>query len=216
MNPSLSSMLRLLQLTSTGLPLPEDTSAQGLIWACEQGFVTDAHSAGQWIFGRIGNSTSRVDVPVLARLRRGWRQEETDTVEEWNAVLYAMRETAALRRDELQNGEALARTLAGLGVRQAETWTQRPDTTFANMFALASVVWEIGIIDLAAGYLWRQVEQQVAAACRCLSLEAVVGQRILSEAVTFIPEAVEFGLGLDDDAIGGSVPVQVHCAAQQE
>ncbi len=215
MNPSLSSMLRLLQLASTGLPLPEDTS-QGLAWACEQGIVADEQSAGQWIFGRIDSNTSRVDVPVLARLRRGWRQEETEEVEEWNAVLYALRETAALRRYELQSGEALAGILTGLGIREAESWAARPDTTFANMFALASVAWEIGIIDLAAAYLWRQVEQQVATACRCVPLEAVAGQRILSEAVTFIPDAVEFGLGLDDDAIGGSAPVQVHCAAQQE
>ena len=216
MNPSLSSMLRLLQLASPGLPLPGEDQAQGLPWACENGLVVDAPSAGEWIFGLIGSSAARVDVPVLARLRRAWRQSAPHAVEEWNAVLYASRETAALRQEELRAGEALARMLASLDIAGAAEWAGRADTTFANMFALASVAWEIGIIDLAAAYLWRRVEQQVALACRLLGLESVAGQQILSEAVTFIPEAVEFGLSLDDETIGGSAPVQIHCSALQE
>ncbi len=216
MNPSLSSMLRLLQLASPTLPPSAQENADGLCWACENNMITDEESAGQWIFGRIGSRTSRVDIPVLARLRRAWRQDEPDSVEEWNAILYAMRETASLRKEEVRTGESLAKTLVALDIPQAAAWADRPDTTFANMFALASVAWEIGIIDLAAAYLWRQVEQQVAVVCKCVPLDPHAGQRILSEAVTFIPEAVDFGLSLDDDAIGGNAPMQTYCATRQE
>ena len=50
--------------------------------------------------------------------------------------------------------DALARILAGLGVQSAAPWTEAPGRTFAAMFALACVRWEIRPLDGAGGLAW--------------------------------------------------------------
>ena len=196
------ALLRLLQLVSPTLPVGAYAYSQGLETAVEQGWIKDETSAGDWILGLLRHPLRYLDIPVLARLFRGWERGDQAAVEYWTARLYAAREAAELQQEDRHLGTALARLLADLGVAEAGPWQSAPRCCFATLFSLAGTRWNITLQQAATGYLWAWTENQVMAAARLVPLGQTAGQRLLSAALPEIAAAVDFGLDLDDDEIG--------------
>lgn len=72
--------LRLMQLSSSSLPVGSFTWSQGLEWAVETGWVTDAEAFKNWQTLQMEQSFFCVDLPLFARLYRAceeaiWRQQ---------------------------------------------------------------------------------------------------------------------------------------------
>jgi len=201
--PSVSpSLLRLLQLASPALPVGAFAYSQGQEWAVHVGWLTNEEQAGSWILGLLNHSVVFLDIPILARLYEGWQREDLRSVEYWSNYLFASRESAELQAEEKQLGRALARLLAALDLGEARAWTAHPKVTYAAMFALASVKWEIPANQACAAYAWSWTEHQVAAAVKLVPLGQTAGQRILTQAVGAIPDVVSRGLAVADDEIG--------------
>ena len=200
------ALLRLLQLTSPTLPIGAFAYSQGLEYAVQAGWVHDESSARAWIIGVMREGVARLDVPVLARLYRGWSVNDAAALDYWSAYLRASREAAELREEDRQLGMALARLLRDLEIAEAVPWLTRPQASLATLFALAAVRWDISLRDAANGYLWSWTEAQVAAAVKLVPLGQTAGQRILSHAVLEIPAATAAGLTLSDDEIGYAAP----------
>ena len=116
----------------------------------------------------------------------------------------ACRETAELRAEDMQTGQALARLLHSLEIEKSGVWMRSVDTTLANMFAFASVNWGIPVREAAAGYLWSWLENQVLCAVKLVPLGQVAGQRLLIALADQLPEHVDRALLVADDEIGGS------------
>lgn len=206
MSLQLSSLPHLLRLCSPALPVGAYAYSQGLECAVDQGWVRDETGAGEWILGLLGHSVQRLDLPVFARLYRGWRDADAEAVRCWNARLYASREAAELQREDHHLGAALARLLTDLGLGEAAPWRNAPRTCFATLFSLAFARWEIPLPEAATGYAWTWVENQVAAAVRLIPLGQTAGQRLLVAAGPVILTAVQEGLTLADDQIGVAAP----------
>jgi urease accessory protein len=81
------------------------------------------------------------------------------------------------------------------------------NASLATLFALAGVSWRIPRSDLLAGYCWGWLENQVLCAIKLVPLGQGAGQRLLAKVSKHIPSAVEAGLLLDDEEIGGSSPL---------
>lgn len=203
---ALSSLPRLLQLCSPALPVGAYAYSQGLECAVERGWVRDEASAGQWILGLLGHSVQRLDLPVFARLYRGWRDADTDAIRHWNARLYASREAAELQREDRHLGTALARLLVDLGLEEAAPWRNAPHVCFATLFSLAAARWQIPLAEAATGYAWTWAENQITAATRLLPLGQTASQRLLAAAGPVIMTAVREGLALTDQEIGAAAP----------
>lgn len=199
--------LRLLQLVSPTLPIGMYSYSQGQEKAVEDGWLADEVSVAKWLEGLPEYCIARTDVPILARLYDAWTVEDDAQVARWSAYLCACRETEELRIEDRQTGQTLARVLGGLGIAQANAWLYRPNASFATLFAMAGVSWHIPRSDLLAGYCWGWLENQVLSAVKVVLLGQAAGQRLLAEVSECIPSAVEAGLLLDDDAIGGSSPL---------
>ncbi len=206
MSLTLSSLPRLLQLCSPSLPVGAYAYSQGLECAVERGWVRDEASASDWILGLLGHGLRRLDLPVFARLYRGWCTADPEAVRRWNARLYASREAEELQREDRHLGAALARLLVDLGVAEAESWRNAPRVCFATLFVLAAVKWDIPLPEAAAGYAWAWTENQVIAATRLLPLGQTASQRLLAAAGPVIAAAVEQGLALADEDIGAGAP----------
>lgn len=210
-------LLRLLQLCSPALPIGMYAYSQGLEHAVETGAVADEESAGDWIIGLLSQSLRAVDVPVLARLHAAWGDGgDPAAVRRWNDLLWASRGARELQDEDQRLGNALARLLVPLGIAAAETWVGDPRATYANLFTLAAVSWNVPARTAVFGYLFSWAEAQIGAATRLCPLGQTASQRILSRAVAAIPAAVDGGLRLPDRDIGFSAPAHVIGCALHE
>ncbi|AEG00935.1 urease accessory protein UreF [Methylomonas methanica] len=198
------SLLRLLQLVSPGLPIGMYSYSQGLERAVEDGWVTDAHHTADWLRGILTNALSRTDAPLLARLYDAWNENDNAAVTHWSQTLAACRETAELRAEDRQTGQALARLLLKLDIVEAEAWQRHPDATLATLFSLAAARWQVDKADAMAGYLWGWLENQVLCTVKLVPLGQVAGQRLLKDLAGELPNLVQYALNLADDDIGGS------------
>jgi urease accessory protein len=84
------------------------------------------------------------------------------------------------------------------------------------MFALAAVRWEIPVPEAAAGYAFAWTEAQVGAATRLCPLGQKAAQRILSQSMPAIDDAVAGALALPDDDVGAAAPAQAIASALHE
>ena len=198
------SLLRLLQLVSPGLPIGMYSYSQGFERAVEDGWITSAEQATDWLRGLLQNGLGLVDAPILARLYEAWSENDMASLEHWSQTLTACRETAELRTEDRQTGQALARLLVNLELPEADAWLKRPDATLATLFALAAARWQIGKVDAVTGYLWGWLENQVLCAVKLVPLGQVTGQRLLKNLAGELPVLVDRALNLNDDEIGGS------------
>lgn len=208
--------MRLWQLISPALPVGAYAYSAGLEMAIQREWVRNEEQVLDWISGVLKNSLARLDVPVLANLYECWGCADMVGINCWNDFLQASRESSELLAEDRHLGQALARLLSSLEVRQADAWKVRGDTSYANQFALAAVHWKIPLCAAAFGYCFSWCENQVAAAIKLVPLGQTSGQRILTALMPSIQEAVETGLGLDEEDIGLSVPALAMASALHE
>lgn len=199
------ALLRLMQLVSPGLPIGMYSYSQGLESAVEEGWVTNAEQAEEWLSGLLHQCLMRVDLPLAARLYDAWLLEDRQAVEHWTAMLLACRESSELRDEDRQTGQALARLLSDMQIETAKPWVRHADTTLAAMFALASVRWSVPKKQVLTGYCWGWLENQVLCAVKLVPLGQVAGQRLLYALAETIPDIIDRSLRLMDNEIGGSV-----------
>ena len=198
------ALLRLLQLVSPSLPVGMYSYSQGMEQAVENGWIKNEAQTRDWLAGLLRHSLARLDAALLVQLYDAWARNDADAVVRWSMELTAMRETEELRTEDRQTGQALARLLDGLGVERAKGWVRHPHATFATMFTLAAVEWDISKAQTIAGYLWSWLENQTLCAVKLVPLGQLAGQRLLYGLAMEIPGLVEAALDLPDDEIGSS------------
>jgi urease accessory protein len=179
--------------------------SQGLARAVDDGWITSESQTGAWIGGILERCLVRLDLPILARLHDAWAVGDDDAVERWTRTLIANRETAELREEDRQTGQALARLSESLGLAGSHVWARKPEATLATLFALAAVQWGVPKRETLMGYLWSWLENQVLCAVKLVPLGQVAGQRLLRDLAVQLPAWVDEALVLSDEQIGGSV-----------
>jgi urease accessory protein len=209
-------LLKLLQLTSPGLPIGAFAYSQALEQAIALGWVKNEVSAQDWICGLLAGSIGKLDLPVLARVHGAFACGDDDRARTWSEFLLASRASAELQAEDRSLGSSLARVLDGLAIDGARTWLGSSSASYAALFALAAVRWNIPVAQAATGYAFAWLEAQVAAATRLCPLGQQAAQRILSRALPSIPEVVSAALALADDDIGAAAPAQAVASALHE
>jgi urease accessory protein len=200
-------LLRLFQLASQSLPVGAYAYSQGLEAAVEANWVSDEASLLAWLDDQLNHSLGRVDLPILARLYEAHRLGDDAGQRSWGRRLVAMRETSELVADDRDRGRALARLLRDLEIPSAEPWVGRAEVPFAQTLALVAVAWEIPLPALADAYAWGWVENQVLVGVKLIPLGQVAGQRLVLELSERIPAIRQRALALEDDEIGGMLPI---------
>ena len=163
------SLARLLQLASPTLPVGAYSYSQGLEAAIEAKIVFDSCSARTWIADVLELSMARMEAQVVRAQIAGPTQERND-------FFVATRETAELRAETLQMGQALAKLLHAFGM---EAFIENP--AYPTAYALAVRHWKIEPREAVLAYLWSWLENQVMAAVKAVPLGQTAGQKILLE-----------------------------------
>jgi urease accessory protein len=214
-NPD-SALLRLLHLVSPTLPVGAFTYSQGIEWAVEAGWVTDASELEQWLSGQVDTVVARVDVPLLARLYEACARDDAEALAGWVAQVVAWRETAELRAEERARGRAFADLLVALSVPNAAAWRDHLAESQLAGFALAAVHWGVARDQTALGYAWTWLENLVLAAVKLIPLGQSSGQQVLQRLIQCLPSAVHTGLALADEDIGASLPALAIASSAHE
>lgn len=209
------SHLRLWQLISPALPVGAYAYSQGLEYAVDAAWVSDEASVQDWISGVAANSVASLDLPVLVRMYQAW-QEDEDEVKRWSRFLLASRESSEILAEDRHLGQALARLLSDLNIKQAAPWQQSDISNFPAMFSLAAQQWNIALDQTISGYLWAWCENQVAAAIKIVPLGQTAGQRILSHLIEKIPLFVNDAMTCADEQIGVLCPGLAIASAKHE
>jgi urease accessory protein len=200
------ALLRLMQLISPSLPIGGYSYSQGLEWAVEAGWVTDGETLADWLEGLLSGSLATVDIPILARLYPAIRRGDRETASQWSDRLLACRESAELRAEERDRGQALARLLGQLGLLRNHREKALAASSQAAGFTLAAVAWDIPPGNTLLGYTWSWLENQVLAAVKLIPLGQTTGQQTLHRLSALVPSIVFEGAELQDNDIGGSAP----------
>ena len=199
-----TAMLNLMRLTSPSLPIGAYAYSQGLEFACEQGWVSNAVTAKNWISGLLISSQTYLDVPILMRLYDAWQSKSVEKIKFWSQFLLASRESKELRDEDHYLGKALSKLLLDLEIQSAKEIVDAEYITYATAFSLAACNWQIDQFECCRGYLWAWSENQVNVAIKLIPLGQTAGQQILSSLINIIPDVINKAMLLADDEIGST------------
>lgn len=210
-----SHLLRLLHLASPALPIGAFHFSQGLEYAVEAEWVRDERTAREWITGCLRENVGTLDLPIVARLQRGWMCGDVGAVRHWSQRALASRETEELRAEDRHMGRALGRILRDLGVIEADSIDESL-ASYPALFARACAVWSIPEQDALQTYAWTWAENQMLAAVKLVPLGQSAGQRILHALQPEIEQVAERASQLRDGDIGVATVMQAFASARHE
>jgi len=213
-----TNVTRLLQLCSQALPVGAYAYSGGLESAIARGYVHDSGSTKSWVQGMLQMNITHLDLPALFLAESAWRKQDKDTLDRLNEYLQASRESAELLLEDVDMGRSLQRLLDNLG--ESQPGCRSP--SFVVLFAVAGANWNIAPSDLAAGYCYSWLENQVAAATKSVPLGQTEAQSILGELLADIEGCVETALDIAGECATGnwnfglSLPMLGLLSAQHE
>ena len=210
------SELRLYQLISPSLPIGSFTYSQGLEWAIEAQWITDAPSLKEWLDSVLNHSIVTLELPILLRLLKAFHDSDEANVARWTQWLIACRETSELRKEEQQRGAALAKLLPNLGIDIPQTLALHIAKSQLTGFALAAHQWGIDAHKLCYGYCWGWLENIVLAGVKLIPLGQTDGQKLMFELAKKIPLSVEKASTLKDFDIHSSTPALAIASSRHE
>lgn len=210
------ALLRLLQLASPGLPVGGFTYSQGLEWAVEAGWVKDAKGFAAWQREQLHDTLGYLDWPLLARLYKACQADDADAFAHWSQFLLANRETAELRLEERQRGSALARLLDGWQLGQEPAWRASLELSQLGGMAWLGVHWSIPLRQLALGHGFAWLEGAVMAGVKLVPFGQQAAQTLLRDLGEELPAVLDHALTLDDEQLGGSLPLLAIASSRHE
>ncbi|QVM93362.1 urease accessory protein UreF [Pseudomonas entomophila] len=215
MNTDLA-LLRLLQLASPGLPVGGFTYSQGLEWAVEAGWVRSVAGFAAWQREQLHDTLGCLDWPVLARLYHACQADDAEAFTHWSRFLLANRETSELRLEETQRGSALARLLDGWQLGQDSAWRSSLELSQLGGMAWLGAHWSVPLRDLALGHGFAWLEGAVMAGVKLVPFGQQAAQTLLRDLGEELPAVLDHALALDDDQLGGGLPLLAIASSRHE
>ena len=213
-----TNLLRLMQLSSASLPVGGYAFSQGLEFAVDAGWISNAEQTFDWCELLFENSIALVDLPLLMRLTDSIKNKDSQKFIYWNATVLACRETSELSLTETAMGAALIRLLKQLEL-DLSFWKNILDEepiTFIAAFALVANYWKINDDSILVGYCWSWLENQIAAATKLVPLGQTDAQKLLISLSDDAHEVIALARMVDDGDIGASLPGLAMASAWHE
>ncbi len=211
------TLLRLLQLASSNLPVGGYTFSQGLEYAIEEGWLKQASDVKEWIEQVATLTLTYSDLPLIHRQYTCIAQQDWATSEEWNHYALAIRETRELLLADTAMGEALLRLAKGMNIPvPAFCLVPLRRISFTTMFSLIAKHMNLNVHDACTAYAWTVIENQVLAATKLLPLGQTAAQTMLYELSGDISGCIKQAEDVGDTALGISLPGLAMASAKHE
>ncbi len=208
-------LFRLLQLSSSTLPVGGYSYSSGLESAVEKGWIKSSSHLKEWLSVQMTDSLSLLDLPIiLFQMSTLNSHGDEHKLRFWNQYILASRETKELRLTEVEMGRAISRLLDRLGVDTPLKTFEEP--TFITGFAAAATAWRIQTTLAASGYLWSWLENQIMAAIKTMRFGQSDAQELLGELMQLAPACIEKSSQQVENTIGSSLPGLAMASAHHE
>ena len=208
--------LRLMQLSSSSLPVGSFTWSQGLEWAVEAGWLTTAVQFRDWQIQQMEHSFFCVDLPLFIRLYHASEQNDIATARRWTAYLLACRETRELREEECNRGAAFTRLIKSWEPECPPDWLPLFAQSQLCGMAWLGVRWGIDVRELALslGYSW--IESAVMAGVKLVPFGQQAAQLLIIELSDHFAAGFEQAFLRADDDLGAATPLSAIASARHE
>lgn len=210
---------RLLQLCSANLPVGGFSFSQGLEFAVESGWITNAETTYQWVELNLSEAIARTDLAILKRLYLAVQEDNFESFLLWNQHLIACRESNELYLADAAMGKALVRLLKQLDHLDCEAYLpilNIPEISFVSAFTVAAHLCQIDLLSAQSGFCWTYIDNQVAAATKLVPLGQTQAQNLLFALSEQSEKAIHLANSLDDQQIGASLPRLAMASAWHE
>ncbi|HEY5715616.1 MAG TPA: urease accessory UreF family protein [Psychromonas sp.] len=210
---------RLLQLCSANLPVGGFSFSQGLEFAVESGWISNAQTTRQWVELNLTEAIARTDLSILKRLYLAVQEDDFAAFIDWNQHLLACRESNELYLADVAMGKALVRLLKQLGSINSEDYLpllDLPEISFVSAFAVTAHLCEIDLLAAQSGFCWTYIDNQVAAATKLVPLGQTQAQNLLFALSELVEKAINLANSLNDRQIGASLPRLAMASAWHE
>ena len=187
MRSDLTKLAFLIRLSSQALPVGGYAYSSCMESAIREGIVKNHTTAFRWISDLFNQGLSVLDLPVLFLASDAWSKGELNVVESLNEYLQASRETEEMLLEDLEMGKSLARILQQIDV----VTPHLSEPSFVTEFAIAGTHWEIPVEELATGFSFNWIENQVLVVTKSLPMGQSKAQKILDKMIPQISEAVD-------------------------
>lgn len=208
--------LRLMQLSSSSLPVGSFTWSQGLEWAVEAGWISTAAEFRQWQIQQMERNFLCVDLPLFIRLYRACEQHDIAAAKRWTAYLLACRETRELREEERNRGAAFTRLIKSWEPECPPEWLPLFSSSQLCGMAWLGVRWDIDVQSLALslGYSW--MESAVMAGVKLVPFGQQAAQQLIIELSDHFAAKLGQAWERSDDELGAATPLSAIASARHE
>ena len=200
-----SSLLNLLHISSSALPIGAFAYSQGLEYTLEAGWCKHADDVEQWIKSVMTHGLGGVDLPILTRFHQAWTANDSEALIYWNATLLAFRETKELYLEDIQVGDAFKKWHKTQSAAHLENLEIVEKPTVASMYALNGVIKGLTIEECLIGFVWAWLENQITAASKAMPMGQTDGQNIIRHLIPAIEVVIEGAMAVEDDDIGSGL-----------
>jgi urease accessory protein len=194
------SLLSLLQLTSSTLPVGAYSYSEGIEMLVFREIITDVHTLKHWLQQELQVGAIQLEAAIVIRSYRATQNNNLSRLIDWNAWLSAARETEELRNQSWQMGSALSRLIVKIHP-EAEVFFSAIGSpcNYAIAFGIAAASWQLDERSMLLGYLQSWVTNLVGVGVKLIPLGQTSGQQLLLDLQTTIVSATEQIIILEDD-----------------
>lgn len=200
------SLLRLLQLSSSTLPVGAYSYSEGLEALIHAERIVNRDSLEHWLTQELRYGAIRLEAAVMARAYQAVQAKNLDQLRYWNQWLSATRETEELRLQSWQMGRSLLRLfqdVQSVNADNAEAFPmallQEDGCNFAIAFGLVAADWQIDLSAAMLGYLYSWASNLVSAGVKLIPLGQTAGQQLLLNLQPTLEQVTHTILALPDD-----------------
>lgn len=223
------SILKLLQLCSSNLPVGGYTFSQGMEYAIDANWLKTQSDVEAWVVSYASATLRYSDLPLLKKTMAAIDANDSDTLLYLNAQALALRETKELLLADTAMGKALLKLLIDIdrkvpkalkqlyGRRSMRGVIDPSAVSFVAAFAVAACDDELSYQDAATGYAWTVVENQILAAAKLLPMGQTDCQAMLKRLTEQVAELLNnSAYPVDENEIGLSLPGLAMASAKHE
>ena len=198
--------IQLQQLVSSNLPIGSYAYSQGMEWAIDEQWIIDELSLRAWLQDMLSGSIAHVDIPILFRLIKAFRERNACEAENWVDFLFACRETDELVEEEKFRGKAFQLVLRTLKIATNPNTENTIHKSQLAGFAAATCDFKLDTSEIICAWVWSWLENLTLCGVKLIPLGQSQGQKILFDLSNSITDAVAYGCALKDDELGYSSP----------